>query len=157
MSEFTDKALIERINFCYKEISGKTLPCPKTITDENWWLHHAAPFSLLAHSWGADPQFIYANECALKCFKYSREEILRLPSRLSAASPEQQERQQVLSKLESKGIVRGYSGMRITSQGELFRIYNGVIWQLKNNDGTFWGQGAIFWLSPDGCEQHFET
>ncbi|QCT21675.1 MEKHLA domain-containing protein [Jejubacter calystegiae] len=148
MNHFPDRALIERIGQCYQKLSGKPLPGPDNVADRAWWLHDKAPYSLLAHDGGDDPHFIYANECALRCFKYSREEMLRLPSRLSAAGSEQQERQQMLDGLTNSGIVSGYSGVRTTRQGESFKIYNGVIWQLKNEDGVLWGQGALFWLSP---------
>ena len=153
MHDFLDRPLIERIEICYKMMSGRPLPGPDRITDREWWLHYTAPYSILAHNGGADPHFIYANEFALRCFKYSREEMLSLPSRLSAAAPDQQERQKMLSGLASKGIVHGYSGVRVTRQGASFSIHNGVIWQLKNDDGTLWGQAAFFWLSPEESEQ----
>lgn len=153
MNNFSERELIGRIALCYQKLSGEPLPGLGTVADRIRWLHHEAPYSLLAHNGGADPHFIYANECALKCFKYSREEILRLPSRLSAASPDQQERQRMLESLTTKGIVHGYSGMRITSQGESFRIYNGVIWQLNDDDGCSWGQAALFWPSPQESQR----
>ncbi len=99
MNNFPDRALIGRIEQCYQKLSGKPLPGPDNLADRAWWLHDKASYSLLAHDGGDDPHFIYANECALRCFKYSREEMLRLPSRLSAAGSERQERQQMLDGL----------------------------------------------------------
>ncbi|MBW7983496.1 MEKHLA domain-containing protein [Enterobacillus tribolii] len=155
MKHFPDKALIEHIDLCYHQLSGEPLPSPKSITGRAWWLHQEAPYAILAHGVGPDPHFIYANQCALACFKYSREEMMGLPSRLSAANTEQQERQRMLDTLATKGIVHGYSGIRITSRGESFRIYNGVIWQLQNDDKSLWGQGALFWPTEEEAKYRF--
>lgn len=149
MDILQDRALIERIADCYQDLAGVPLPRPEKVTDIAQWLHDSAPYSLLAHNNSADPCFIYANQSALACFKYSREEILQLPSRLSAATPDQQERRHMLMRLGSEGIVSGYSGIRITRQGEPFNIYQGVIWQLTDEKGAFWGQAALFWLTPE--------
>ncbi|HDV9907165.1 TPA: MEKHLA domain-containing protein [Klebsiella oxytoca] len=157
MHSFPDRALIHCIDLDYQKLSGKLLPSPINLTDRSWWLHHEAPYSILAHSNDNDPHFIYANQCALKCFEYPREEILQLPSRLSASASEQQERQQLLDVLANKDIIHGYSGVRVTREGKIFNIYDGVIWQLKNGDGEVWGQGALFWLSPNASEHNFDV
>lgn len=157
MHSFPDRGLIHRIDLGYQKLSGKLLPSPKNLTDRSWWLHHEAPYSILAQNNDNDPHFIYANQCALKCFEYPREEILQLPSRLSAAASEQQERQQLLDVLANKDIIHGFSGVRITREGKTFNIYNSVIWQLKNDDGELWGKGALFWLSPNASEHNFDA
>ncbi|MCS3429941.1 MEKHLA domain-containing protein [Klebsiella sp. BIGb0407] len=149
MTIFQDRALIERIADCYLQRAGVPLPSPENVSDLASWLDDSAPYSLLAHDSSADPRFIYANQSALKCFKYSREEMLQLPSRLSAATPDQQERQSMLMRLKTEGIVFGYSGVRITRQGEAFNIYQGVIWQLTDKEGKSLGQAALFWLTPE--------
>lgn len=155
MNELQDGALIEQIAACYQRLSGKSLPGPKAVDDRCRWLDEEAPYSLLAHGSGADPHFIYANQCALACFAYTRAQMLQLPSRLSAASPAQQERQRMLDSLQTRGIVDGYTGLRINSRGESFSIYNGVIWQLQHPDGTLWGQAALFWLTAEDGEHRF--
>jgi hypothetical protein len=155
MDNFSDRTLIERIDRCYQQLSGKPLPSPAGIAKRLWWLHQEAPYSLVAHGKGPDPHFIYANEYALRCFKYSREAFLQLPSRLSAASVDRPERQRMLNSLAANGIVSGYSGTRLTCQGEPFTIYDGVLWQLKDNEGLIWGQAALFWLSPEASRQPF--
>ncbi|MCU8059120.1 MEKHLA domain-containing protein [Shewanella sp. SM34] len=157
MINFPDKTLIKHIDIDYQKLSGKPLPSPKNLTDRSWWLHHEAPYSILAHNTDIDPYFIYANQYALECFEYLREEISRLPSRLSTPVSEQQKRQLLLDELTNKGIVHGYSGVRITRTGKSFNIYNGAIWQLKDSDGKLWGQGALFWLSPNGSEHNFDV
>lgn len=145
MNSFSERALIERIEASYQKITGQPLPSPQQYSDRIWWLHHEAPYSILAHAGGPDPVFIYANQCALQCFQYSREQILQLPSRLSAATLDQQARQVILDSLAIKGIVQGYTGMRVNSKGEFFPIYDCEIWQLKDDADVLWGQAALFW------------
>ena len=45
-----------------------------------------------------DPHFIYANKTAQDCFGYSWDEFLALPSRLSAETQDQAERQRLLDR-----------------------------------------------------------
>lgn len=149
MAILQDRTLIERIAACYQHLAGVPLPQPENVGDLARWIDESAPYSLLAHGKSADPCFIYANQSALRSFKYSREEILLLPSRLSAATPERQERQNMLTRLNTEGIVFGYSGIRITREGEAFNIYRGVIWQLTDRQGMSLGQAALFWRSPE--------
>lgn len=157
MTTLSKNALIERIEKSYHQLSGKNLPSPHEINDRPHWLDNEAPYGLLAHGTGDDPLFIYANKTALATFKYSAEQMLQLPSRLSADTADQKERQQMLDSLITDGIFYGYSGTRITRDGTLFQVFNGTIWNLLNEDGTQWGQAALIWLSEKetnfGCTQ----
>lgn len=150
MCDGVDRLMIERIAWCYENLAGAPLPCIEKADDWVRWLDKSAPYSLLAHSNAADPHFIYANHFAQKCFGYTREEFLLLPSRKSAASPDREARQKMLSRLNTEGIVKGYSGERITHSGARFTIFDGVIWQLTDEKGMNWGQGALFWLTSPG-------
>ena len=84
MSPEQNYILIQQINDCFNKLSGKNLYAPPEILNLYQWLHEEAPYSILAHNTEADPRFIYANKYALSCFKYSPDELLSLPSRLSA-------------------------------------------------------------------------
>jgi hypothetical protein len=77
-------------------LNGNHLPCPKDVLDRYKWLDEEANYSILAHDSSADPIFIYANRFALSCFKYTLDEILFLPSRLSASAPNRSEREQLV-------------------------------------------------------------
>jgi PAS domain S-box-containing protein len=107
------------------------------------WLYEAAPFAVLAHDGGADPRFTYANRTALACFGYSRDELVGLPSRLSAEAPERAERQRLLDAVARDGFTRGYRGLRIARDGRRFWIERAVVWQL-DRDGMPVGQAATF-------------
>ena len=107
------------------------------------WLYAEAPFAVLAHDGGADPRFVYANRTAQACFGYGREELVGLPSRLSAEAPERAERQRLLDAVSRDGFTRDYRGLRIAKDGRRFWIERAVVWQL-DRDGVTAGQAATF-------------
>jgi PAS domain-containing protein len=108
------------------------------------WLYGEAPFAVLAHDTAPDPRFIYANRTAQACFEYSWEELIGLPSRLSAEAPERAERQRLLDAVRRDGLARGYRGLRIAKSGRRFWIDGGIIWQLIDAQGATQGQAALF-------------
>ncbi len=108
------------------------------------WLYEDAPFALLAHNTAPDPIFIYGNKAAQQCFEYEWEELMVLPSRLSAEASEQGERQKFLEQVERDGFVTGYCGIRIAKSGKRFWIENATVWQLTDAAGTYYGQAAIY-------------
>jgi hypothetical protein len=108
------------------------------------WLYQNAPFCVLAHGTGADPQFIYANRAAQSCFEYGWDEMIRLPSRLSAEAPDRAERQRLLDEVTRAGFIASYRGLRIAKSGRRFWIENATVWQLIDEDGALHGQAALF-------------
>ncbi|WP_426314063.1 MEKHLA domain-containing protein [Methylobacterium fujisawaense] len=107
------------------------------------WLYAAAPFAVLAHDGGADPRFVYGNRAAQACFGYAWDELIGLPSRLSAEAPERAARQSLLDAVTRDGFSGGYRGLRIAKDGRRFWIDQAVVWQL-DRDGTNMGQAATF-------------
>ena len=108
------------------------------------WLYRDAPFAVLAHDAEPDPRFIYGNRTAQECFEYGWEELVGLPSRLSAEAPERAVRQRMLDAVRRDGVVTGYRGLRIAKSGRRFWIDDGVIWQLVDEQGVARGQAALF-------------
>lgn len=115
-------------------------------------LFYETPFAVLAHDGGADPRFIYANQSALDCFGYRLDELIGLPSRLSAEAPERAERQRLLDAVARDGFIPDYRGIRITKSGQRFWIENAIVWQLIGEDGQLHGQAATFanWREVSG-------
>lgn len=150
MKEANERERLAEIDRYFTLLHGEPLAVPQGIGDRLAWLHQHAPFGLLAHNTGADPHFIYANQMALDCFKYSREEILRLPSRLSAGADDRAERQRLLDEVQRQGIAYDYRGTRIDKMNSPFTIYNGIIWQLGDpaTEQGIWGQAACFLYQP---------
>lgn len=136
-----DLRLFDLITGSFRRLTGRELADPSAGVE---WLYHKAPFVVLAHDGGADPRFIYANETAQACFEYSADELIGLPSRLSAEAPERAERQRLLDRVSRDGFILDYSGVRIAKSGRRFRIANAIVWQLIDADGTHHGQAATF-------------
>ena len=108
------------------------------------WLAEEAPFCVLAHDASADPCFIYANRAACDCFEYSREELVGLPSRLSAEAPDRAERQALLDAVAAQGFATGYRGLRIAKSGRRFWIEDVTVWNLIDEAGVHHGQAATY-------------
>jgi MEKHLA domain len=72
------------------------------------------------------------------------DEIVSLPSRLSAEPVDREERQKLLDDVARQGFATGYSGLRIAKSGRRFWIEDGVVWQLIDEDSAVRGQAATF-------------
>lgn len=109
------------------------------------WLYEDAPFGLLAHNTHAEPLFIYGNLTAQRQFEYSWDELMTLPSRLSAATAElREDRRQFLEQVKRDGFATHYRGLRVTKSGRNFWIEDGTVWQLIDEAGVLHGQAALF-------------
>lgn len=108
------------------------------------WLYEEAPFGLLAHDTRADPLFIYGNLVAQRCFEYSWDELMLLPSRLSAPPQQVEDRRQFLEQVRKESFATGYRGLRVSKSGRSFWINDGVVWQLVDQAGVLRGQAALF-------------
>ncbi len=114
------------------------------VADAARWLYEDAPFVLLSHNTDADPRFVYANRTAQQCFEYDWAEFTSLHSRLSAETPNRDERARLLEDVRTKGFSRDYRGMRIAKSGRRFWIENVTVWNLLDRDGVYRGQAAMF-------------
>ncbi|KAA0074688.1 MEKHLA domain-containing protein [Tardiphaga sp. P9-11] len=108
------------------------------------WLYGEAPFAVLAHSTAADPIFVYANRTAQSCFEYGWDEFITIPSRLSAEAPNRDERQRLLDAVAHNGFIDNYRGLRIAKSGRRFWIEDGIVWELRDENGKRCGQAALF-------------
>ena len=103
-----------------------------------------APFVLVAHGTEADPVLNYGNQSALALWEMSWDELTRTPSRLTAESPQREERARLLATVAARGFIDDYSGVRITKSGRRFRIARATVWNLLTNAGKPCGQAAMF-------------
>jgi len=128
----------------YFRLTGHSLiPDQLMGADAAKWLYEAAPFGVLAHNNVPDPLFVYGNKAAQRLFEYEWDELITLPSRLSAEAPDREERQHLLEEVESRGFITGYRRIRISKSGRRFRIENATVWQLLDTDGKCHGQAAM--------------
>jgi hypothetical protein len=105
---------------------------------------YTAPFVVLAHDSSADPLFTYANLAAQQLFEMRWDEIVGLPSRLSAEAPVREERERLLERVAARGFIDDYSGVRIAKSGRRFRILHATVWNLNDSSGRRVGQAAAF-------------
>lgn len=103
-----------------------------------------APFVLLSHNTAADPLFNYANAKGLELFELDWQELINLPSRLSAEPVNQAERKRLLALVTTNGFINNYQGVRISKTGKRFRIRNAIVWNLTDSAGIYQGQAACF-------------
>ncbi|OTG91515.1 MEKHLA domain-containing protein [Acinetobacter sp. ANC 3813] len=150
-------AIIQHILRSFYQHTGQNLPIAEHLSNPLEWLHEFAPYSLLAHNTDADPHFIYANKQALKSFEYTEDEMLKLLSKYSASEIDRQARAELLNQVKKNGIAFNYTGPRVKKNGQVFTIYNGMVWNIYDECGKELGQAALFWLdnsTPDWFVLH---
>lgn len=107
-----------------------------------------APLSVLAHDRRDDPLCIYANAAALAAFELRIEDAPAFPTRRTAEPDARAERSVALAGADEVGLVRGYSGIRVSTTGRRFRLNDGRIWTVLDDDGRRVGQAAAFVAGP---------
>ncbi|MCU0429472.1 MAG: MEKHLA domain-containing protein [Cytophagaceae bacterium] len=103
-----------------------------------------APFVVVAHNTEADPVFFYANLTAQQLWGLSWDEFLSTPSRLTVEAMEVSERQKLLDRARQFGYVDDYTGIRKRKDGSAFEIGTTILWNLKDKEGNYAGQAAMF-------------
>ena len=84
----------------------------------------------------------YANGAALQLWSRCWDEMIGMPSRLTAPKREQTQRQAALSRVMQQDAIKNYQGIRIDSTGQEFLVRNVRVWTLWNEDGLSFGQAA---------------
>jgi hypothetical protein len=132
------------IRASYAKLIGKEL-LPAVVTDAQFAKQlFYAPFVVVSHNFESDPVFNYANLKAMELFEFGWDEFIRLPSRLSAESVNQAERDRLLAEVAKQGYINHYQGVRISKSGRRFLIKNATVWNLSDQDGGYRGQAACF-------------
>lgn len=140
-----DHALIALICASHTRLVGRDLVDATLSTEQAaQWLYAEANFCVLAHDAAADPRFIFANRAVQKCFGYDWAQFIGMPSRLSADTPERDEREALLKAVARDGYASGYRGLRIAADGRRFWIEDVTVWNLIDADGQKLGQAATY-------------
>jgi hypothetical protein len=103
-----------------------------------------APFVLVSHGTEPDPIFNYGNRKALELWELSWDEFTQMPSRKTAEPMVQEERDRLLAETAVKGFVSNFSGVRISSTGQRFKIEDGIIWNVLDEQNQQCGQAAVY-------------
>jgi hypothetical protein len=140
-----DVAFVDALLSSYAlSLSEPLVPSHLALADAAAWLYGQAEFALLAHDTQDDPRFVYANVAAQRCFERPWEELVGMPSRLSAEAPDRAERAAMLEQVTKDGFSRGYRGLRVARSGRRFWIEQGIIWNVRGPTGVLLGQAASF-------------
>lgn len=107
-----------------------------------------APIGVLAHDRRDDPLCVYANAAALAAFELDLADAPAFPTRRTAEPDARAERSVALAGADEVGLVRGYSGIRVSTTGRRFRLNDGRIWTVLDDDGERVGQAAAFVAGP---------
>jgi len=103
-----------------------------------------APFVVLSHDSGSDPLLNYANEAGLYLFEVTWEELIALPSRLTAEPLHREQRARLLARVTQHGYIEDYTGVRISRSGRRFLIEQATVWNVRDEQGALFGQAATF-------------
>lgn len=103
-----------------------------------------APFVVLSHDSRSDPLLNYANKAGLHLFELNWKELVALPSRLTAEPLDREERARLLGRVTQHGYIDDYGGVRISRSGRRFLIQQATVWNVRDEQGTLYGQAATF-------------
>ncbi len=125
----------------FARLTGRPLLGDAAVSPDALWV---APLVVLAHGTEADPVFFYGNRLALELFEVTAEQLLRMPSRLSAETGDRAERARLLDQVNRRGFIDDYAGVRVSATGRRFRIQQATVWNLIDAVGQVRGQAATF-------------
>jgi len=135
---------VMRLLHSFNHSTGKSLSVPSLPMMEQARRLFYAPFVVLSHNTDADPLLNYANQAGLTLFELTWKELIILPSRRTAEPGEQAERERLLATVARQGYIDDYRGVRITKSGRRFIIERATVWNLLDEEGAYYGQGATF-------------
>lgn len=107
-----------------------------------------APFAVLAHDTRPDPLCVYANAAALAAFELDLADAPQFATSRTVEPAARDERRAALARADEAGLLSGYSGVRVSTAGRRFRIHDGRIWTVLDDDGRRVGQAAAFRSGP---------
>ncbi|KNC99940.1 uncharacterized protein SPPG_05313 [Spizellomyces punctatus DAOM BR117] len=109
---------------------------------------YALPFIFLTHTGtptgGHDPIYNFGNEKALSVFGRTPAELLQFPSRLSAGPDERTRREDFMREVAVKGCVKDYDCIRVKKDGSPLKMWDGYVWNVRDESGEIVGQAAMF-------------
>jgi hypothetical protein len=130
----------------YEQLVGRSLISRLSTVREQSKMLFYAPFVLVSHGTQTNPIFNYGNRTALDLWGLTWQELLETPSRATVQGEEIkiEERQKMLDLVKKQGYISDYKGVRITKNGQLFRIEKAIVWNIIDRDGIYCGQAATF-------------
>ena len=134
----------ERLRRSFHALTGRDLIDPALSPEAAAEALFHASFVILSHGAAPDPILTYGNLTALNLFAVTWEELIQMPSRLTAEAPNRAERARLLAQVTARGFIDDYSGVRISHTGQRFLIERATVWNLTDMEGKHCGQAAMF-------------
>lgn len=128
----------------YRALLGRDLVDPRLTPAERARTLFHAPYGVFSHSADPDPLFTYGNLTALSLFDLDWTSLQGMPSRLSAAAADRDERRVMLEGVARDGHYQGYRGLRLSRTGRRFWIEDVCVWNLTDATGAHLGQAAVY-------------
>ncbi len=107
-------AHVARLLTSFRHWTGKDLIGPSLSPETQARALFYAPFAILSHDTAPDPILNYANQTGLRLFGLNWDELITMPSRLTAQALEQAERAGSFRKCPHEGYIDDYRGIRVT-------------------------------------------
>ena len=146
---------VECLRRTYRALTGRDLIDPALSPEAAAEALFHAPFVVLSHDAAPDPILTYGNQQALELFELTWEELIQMPSRLTAEAPDRAERARLLAQVAAHGFIDDYSGVRISRAGRRFAIARATVWNLTDGAGRRCGQAALVreWRDLEAAEK----
>lgn len=104
----------------------------------------AWPAVLLSSRADAGQTLNYGNAAALRLWEMEWEQMDGMPSEQTAEPAQREARAAFLRRVEFEGMIRDYSGVRVSRSGRRFRIERATVWSLVDERGARHGMAAMF-------------
>ena len=142
MSDLTDAEIVQYMLDSHRQYVGNELIERSADPEVDAQRLFDLDAVVLSHDGGADPRFVYANLAAARLWRMEVDELVGMPSRLSAPPNHRDERQAMLQQAAKDGVLHGYAGTRVAKDGTLFVIEDATLWTVDYPHGS--GQAVVF-------------
>lgn len=126
----------------YKKLTGEDLIVCGGDSEEAAKMLFEADFVLMSQDTSTEPLANYANRKALELWEISWDEMLKMPTKETAEPMHRDERAKFLKEVQSKGYVKDYTCIRISSTGKRFKIIGATVFNLIDEVGDYKGLAA---------------
>lgn len=127
----------------HERFVGESL-LPRTEPAEDARCLFEANFVTVSHGTESDPLLNYGNRAALRLWQMKLDQFVGTPSRKTAEPVHRDERSELLRRTKEHGFIDDYSGIRISSTGQRFRIHRATVWNIVDHQNQHIGQAAAF-------------
>ena len=128
----------------HKKLLGSELIPRRGTPEEQAKALFFTPFVVASHGRESDPIYNYGNQVLLDLWERDWEDLLKMPSRLSAEPILQEERQKILEATATQGYLKDYQCLRISRTGKRYKIADVTLWNILDQSGNYCGQAATF-------------